>query len=231
MWHQAKHHVRAQLLLAVMCAIVDRYLERGAPGGSGLLETLAACARAALRLPLRARLGGGPAYARLGLPGEATAESTSRVERDGLEARHDGACAHDGSEDEEAAPVAARLSSLWKARPPSAREPSAHTADSGCCFHADAPPGTRYSAGAASSRGVERVQVLSCLKQEAKGERAHIIHCFYQIGGWARLAVSMDRLPRAQVYGKKTAVRDLSLELRQGEILALLGHNGAGAPL
>ena len=32
-----------------------------------------------------------------------------------------------------------------------------------------------------------------------------------------------------QVYGKKVAVRNLSLELHQGEILALLGHNGAGA--
>lgn len=31
-----------------------------------------------------------------------------------------------------------------------------------------------------------------------------------------------------KVYGKKVAVRDLSLELHQGEILALLGHNGAG---
>ncbi|KAK9833394.1 hypothetical protein WJX81_001382 [Elliptochloris bilobata] len=31
-----------------------------------------------------------------------------------------------------------------------------------------------------------------------------------------------------KVYGEKVAVRDLSLELHQGEILALLGHNGAG---
>ena len=32
-----------------------------------------------------------------------------------------------------------------------------------------------------------------------------------------------------QEYGSKTAVKGLSLQLREGQLTSLLGHNGAGA--
>ena len=38
----------------------------------------------------------------------------------------------------------------------------------------------------------------------------------------------MLQLVCKQVYGEKIAVKGLSMSMREGEITALLGHNGAG---
>jgi len=42
------------------------------------------------------------------------------------------------------------------------------------------------------------------------------------------LGVSIDHLTKVYKTGRKLAVRDLSLNLYEGQITSFLGHNGAG---